>query len=95
MTFREIIWLDNVVDKLAWKHGVVPAEVEAVLGSRRTLHFRNRKGKIEGEDVYNALGRTEAGRYLSVFYIKKLVNRALTITAREMTPAERRRYGKR
>ena len=94
MTFEEIVWLDYIVDKLAWKHGVVPAEVEEVLESRSTLHLRNQKGKIEGEDVYHALGKTEAGRYLSVFYIKKLGNRALIISARDMNQTERRWYGK-
>jgi len=94
MLFEEIIWLDYIVDKLAWKHHTVPAEVEEVLESRRTLHLRNQKGKIEGEDVYNALGRTEFGRYLSVFYIKKMGNRALIISARDMNDKERTRYGK-
>ena len=94
MIFEEIIWLNYVVDKLAWKHRVVPAEVEEVLTSRSTRHFRNQRGKIEGEDVYNALGRTERGRYLSVFYIKKYGSRALIISARDMNQMERKRYGK-
>lgn len=94
MTFTEIIWFDDIVNKLAWKHHVVPLEVEEVLESRRTLHFWNQEGKIEGEDIFNALGRTEAGRYLSIFYIKKLGNRALIISARDMKQKERQRYGK-
>jgi hypothetical protein len=94
VTFTEIIWFDDIVDKLAWKHHVVPSEVEEVLESRRTLHLWNQKGKIESEDVYNALGKSEAGRYLSVFYIKKLGNRALIISARDMKHNERRRHGK-
>jgi uncharacterized DUF497 family protein len=92
--FREIIWLDHIVDKLAWKHHVVPAEVEQVLESPQTQHYRNQKGKIEGEDIFNALGRTEAGRYLSIFYIAKPGERALIISARDMKSVERRRYGK-
>jgi hypothetical protein len=47
-----------------------------------------------GEDVYNALSRTQAGRYLSVFYIKKLGSRALIISVRDMLNRERKRYGK-
>jgi uncharacterized DUF497 family protein len=94
LVFDDIIWLDQVVEKLAWKHRVLPSEVEEVLTARLTRHFRNQKGKIEGEDVYNALGRTEAGRYLSVFYIRKLGNRALIISARDMNNRERRQYGK-
>ena len=94
MIFKEIIWLDHIVDKLAWKHYVVPAEVEQVLKSRQTQRYRNQKGKIEGEDVFNALGRTEGGLYLSIFYIEKQGNRALVISARDMKTIERRRYVK-
>jgi uncharacterized DUF497 family protein len=56
--------------------------------------FKRESGKIEGEDLYNALGRSKAGRYLSVFFIKKLGNKALIITARDMNQRERRRYEK-
>jgi len=40
------------------------------------------------------LGKTEEGRYLSIFFIKKLGNKALIITARDMNQRERRRYEK-
>ena len=51
-------------------------------------------GKVEGEHLYNALGRTSGGRHLSIFFIKKLNNKALIITARDMNNIERKRYGK-
>ncbi len=94
LIFQEIIWLDQILEKLAWKHRVMPFEVEEVLESCESRHFYNQKGRIEGENVYNALGRTEDGRYLSIFYIKKLGNRALIISARDMNHIERKRYGK-
>jgi len=56
--------------------------------------FRKEKGKVEGEHLYNALGKTETGRYLSVFFIKKLGNKALIITSRDMTKNERKKYAK-
>ena len=56
--------------------------------------FRKEKGKVEGEHLYNALGKTEAGRFLSVFFIKKFGNKALIVTARDMNKSERKRYGK-
>lgn len=31
MYIERIIWLPKTVDKLAWKHGVIPQEVEEVL----------------------------------------------------------------
>jgi uncharacterized DUF497 family protein len=67
---NDIIWLDTVIEKLAWKHGVLPHEVEEVLSGRCRL-FKRESGKVEGEDLYNALGRTEAGRYLSIFFCEE------------------------
>jgi uncharacterized DUF497 family protein len=89
----DIIWFDRIVEKLAWKHNVLPSEVEEVLSGDCKI-FRKEKGKVEGEHLYNALGKTEAGRFLSVFFIRKLGNKALVITARDMNKSERKRYGK-
>ena len=72
---------------------MLPHEVEEVLTGNCRM-FKKEIGKVEGEDLYNALGRTEGGRYLSVFFIRKLTNKALIITAREMNKCERRRYEK-
>ena len=71
----------------------MPHEVEDVLSGKCRI-FKQESGDVEGEDLYNALGRTESGRYLSVFFIKKLNNRALIITARDMNRRERLRYEK-
>ena len=89
----DIIWLDAIVEKLAWKHSILPSEVEEVLVSDCRI-FKKESGKIEGEHVYNALGRTGGGRYLSIFFINKLNNRVLIVTARDMNKNERKRYGK-
>ncbi len=91
---EDIIWLDRIVDKVAWKHNVLPSEVEEVLSGHCRI-FRKEKGKVEGEHLYNALGKTESGRFLSVFFVRKLGNKALIVTARGMNDQERRRYGKR
>ena len=93
MIIDDIIWLDRIVQKLAWKHNVLPSEVEEVLSGNCRI-FKKEKGKVEGEHLYNALGKTGDGRYLSVFFIKKLGNKALIVTAKDMKPGERRRYGK-
>ena len=89
----DIIWFDRIVEKLAWKHNVLPSEVEEVLSGDCKI-FRKEKGKVEGEHLYNALGKTIAGRFLSVFFIRKLGNKALVITARDMNKRERKSYGK-
>lgn len=90
---NDIIWLDTTVEKLAWKHRVLPHEVEEVLSGKCRI-FKKESGDIEGEDLYNALGKTKGGRYLSVFFIKKFKNKALIITARDMNRRERRKYEK-
>jgi uncharacterized DUF497 family protein len=43
--------------------------------------------------LYAAYGRTEAGRYLTVFFIKKSGNLALIVSARNMDDKERKKYG--
>ncbi|HBY98106.1 MAG: BrnT family toxin [Ardenticatenaceae bacterium] len=90
----DIAWVDVLdEDKLERKHHVHAYEAEEVLLSRPRVYFVE-KGRIEGEDVYLALGRTEAGRYLAVFFIYKQDRVALVISAREMDAKERRRYAK-
>ena len=91
LVIDDIIWLDFVVDKLAWKHNVATSEVEDVLKGRCRF-FRKENGRVEGEHLYNALGRTRGGRYLSVFLILKLNNKALIVTARDMNKSERKHY---
>ncbi len=93
MKITGIIWLETIVDKLAYKHNVETDEVEDLLKNRPQFHFAE-KGDREDEDMYFALGQTEAGRYLIVFFIHKITGEALVLSARDMTKAERRRYGR-
>ena len=89
----DIIWLDGVVEKLAWKHQVLTSEDEEVLKSHCKI-FKKETGRVEGEHLYNPLGKTIDGRYLSVCFFRKLNHKALIITAREMKKNERKRYEK-
>jgi len=57
-------------------------------------HWEHTQNPVEGEHLYNALGKTVAGRLLSVFFIRKLGSKALIVTARDMNESERKRYGK-
>ena len=93
MEVREVIWLDVFVEKLWRKHRVRVHEVEEIL-SRRPNVRKVARGDVAGEDVYSAMGRTEGGRYLIVFFVFKIGARALVISARDMKPKERRRYAK-
>lgn len=93
MRIRGYIWREDVIDKLWWKHHVSVEEVEEIFVSRPRVE-KIEKGRYQGEDVYAALGQTEAGRYLTVIFIYKLDRRALINTARDMTRRERKRYGR-
>jgi len=87
------IWLEDIVEKLDAKHQVVPEEVEQVFSNQPKVKRMN-KGYYRGEDVYRALGRTDAGRYLTVFFIHKLTHEALVLSARDMDDQERRSYAR-
>jgi uncharacterized DUF497 family protein len=93
MKINGIIWLRNVIDKLLWKHHVTTDEVEEVFNRSPRYRFLE-KGDVESEDLYSAMGRTEAGRYLTVYFLHKVTGEALVISARDMKKKERRLYGK-
>ena len=94
MHITDIIWLTQFVDKIESKHGVSLDEVEQVLNHRPRIQ-RIEKGELEGEDLYRAIGQTESGRFLVVFFIYKGRGRALVISARDASSRERKSYGKR
>jgi uncharacterized protein len=91
MRIEGLVWLREVVDKLAWKHRVSADEVEEAFTCGASFRFLER-GDVEGEDLYAARGRTAAGRYLIIFFIYKASGEALVISAREMTKKEKQAY---
>lgn len=91
MYIADIIWLPQIVDKLAWKHDVLPEEVDQVLFSA-PLYRKVQKGHIPGEHVYAAYGQSFTGRYLIIFFVYKETKEALILSAREMDKKERRFY---
>lgn len=93
MEISGFIWLQDIVEKLEQKHGVRQEEVRQVFANGPRFRFVE-KGLRTGEDVYAALGRTDAGRLLVVFWIRKKDGRALLLSGREMTRAERKKYEK-
>ena len=93
MRIEGIIWFDEIIEKLEWKHNVQPREVTEVLASTDKFRFVE-KGYRAGENVYAAMGQTYAGRYLIVFFIYKKDKRAFILSARNMTDSERRKYEK-
>ena len=93
MRIIDILWLSDIVEKLAVRHDIQPIEVEEVLLGRPGFR-RIERGKVQGEDLYTAMGQTDAGRYLIVYFIRKAGGVALIISARDMDSRERRQYGR-
>ena len=93
MRIEKFIWLEEIEEKIIRKHHVQPVEAEEAFFSRPLFRFMER-GQRKGEDVYAVHGQTQAGRYLTVFFIHKKNGDALIISARDMTNQERRLYAK-
>lgn len=91
MKIGRLVWFDEIVEKLVQKHGVSQKEVREVLEGKP--YFRSvEKGHRPGENVYAAMGRTEGGRQLIVFFVRKKDGSVIILSARNMTKSERRRY---
>jgi len=89
----DLLLRDQVIDKLIWKHNISEVELRQVFNNQPKIRFIE-KGKVKGEHLYVASGRTDAGRYLLIFFIMKRNKKAFIITARDMTDGERRKYAK-
>ena len=76
MKVTAIIWIQKIVDKLEKKHHITKDEVEQVFVNNPQYRFPE-QGRIECEHVYSAYGRTDAGRYVTVIFIRKFDNHAL------------------
>jgi uncharacterized DUF497 family protein len=88
-----IIWLEEIVEKIERKHRVTQDDVREILTG--PSHFRFvEKGHRRGENVYSAMGQTNSGRYLIVFFVRKTTQEALIVSARDMPDSERKRYEK-
>lgn len=94
MKITRIIWLHDYVSKIETKHGVYRNEIRQVLLSNPRIRRVGKGKRRKGEHLYAAYGQTEAGRYLVIFFIHKVTNEALLISARDMDSKERRRYGR-
>ena len=81
------LWEEWVIDKLDWKHGIDSQEVEE--------SFFNPPYKVRrtADNKYLLYGRSESGRYLFVVFVWE-GQFVKGITAREMTPMEKRFYGR-
>jgi hypothetical protein len=61
MKITEIVWLTKFIEKIERKHGVSADEVEQVFANRPSFRLIER-GDVGGENLYRAVGQTDAGR---------------------------------
>ena len=94
MNIDGFVWLEDIVEKLWQKHHVEETEVEQVLDNSPHVRFVE-NGHRAAENVYAALGQTNGGRYLIVFFVYKSSKQALIVSARDMSASERRQYERR
>jgi uncharacterized DUF497 family protein len=93
LEISRVIWLEDIVEKLIWKHGVEELGIIEVLGNK-PLFQRKEVGYKPGEDVYAAFGRTNCDRLLSVFFVYTQDVREIIVSARNMSEKERRKYAR-
>ena len=93
MEITRIIWLEDIVEKLLWKHDVKENEVVEALENRPKFQHKE-VGHQYGEDVFAAFGQTDAERLLSVFFVYTQDKRAIIVSARDMTQKERNKYAR-
>jgi uncharacterized DUF497 family protein len=93
LEITRIIWLEDIVEKLRWKHNVEESEVIEVL-ENHPRYVKKEAGFVPGEDVYAAFGRTNLNRLLSVFFVYTKDKRAIIVSARDMTEKEAQRYAR-
>jgi hypothetical protein len=93
--FTELLWPDSSIEHVA-RHGLTPDEVEeAVFDDLDRQVFRGPRSRLDpSRRIYYVLGQSSAGRHLFVVLADRGDNTALTVTARDMMPDERRRYRK-
>jgi uncharacterized DUF497 family protein len=89
-----LIWLHEYVTKIETRHKVYRDEIREVLLGQPHIRRIGKGKRRKGEHLYAAYGQTEAGRYLTIFFIHKAGNQALIISARDMDDKERKRYGR-
>jgi uncharacterized DUF497 family protein len=85
-------WDSGNADKNWLNHEVRQAEAEQVLLNRPVMFAADLKHS-QDERRFFTLGRTDSGRYLAVVFTTRR-NRVRVISARPMSRAERRAYGK-
>ena len=88
VVFGEVLWTEDSETHIG-RHNVTPLEVEQVLYNQPRLAVPGR------DDTTEVLGQTGSGRLLLVVVTEAGDGRDFVVTARDMTVAEKRAFGKR
>lgn len=96
MIVNHIRWTEDRISHIA-RHNVDPDEVEeaAFDDPANVIQKLKKAHRTVDQKVYRLLGRTSAGRHLTIIFIYEGRGIAYPVTARDMTPAERRYYRER
>ena len=90
MTINEFIWPQDRIEHIG-NHGVEPNEVEEVCFGHAFVQRAKTSGK---NPVYYVLGQTSAGRHLFCVVIQFPDGKGFPVTARPMSPNEKKRYNR-
>jgi uncharacterized DUF497 family protein len=94
MRIDKIIIPVPIQEKLESKHQVRVDEARDTLLNNPRIRFAEH-GHVPGEDVYTATGQNLGGRYLIIFFVyKPAIHTAIIISGRDMTPKEKKQYGR-
>lgn len=92
MNVKYIHWAPDRINHIA-RHGISPEEVEeAAFDNFNIVQTLKKAKRNPKEKIYRLLGRANNGKLLVFIFIYEGRGVAYPVTAREMTPAERRYY---
>lgn len=89
---EELIWDLSNQEHIWERHRLTKDEVEEACFVGPAPLIRRARHSQAGDEAYQALGRTGAGRHLAIYLSPRGSGRFYVVTAREMTRRERRHY---
>ena len=88
MKFDSILFPPDVIDKVLFKHGIRPAEIEAVLLQEIDRTYFE---KVKGER-FTAIGRCHRGYVTVIFDNNRTARVGEVVSARFSNESEKRKY---
>jgi uncharacterized DUF497 family protein len=71
MKISGFFWLDDIVQKISWKHSVSQEEISEVFANSPRIYFVE-KGNRKDENVYVAFGQTDERKIFSrIFHLQE------------------------